>query len=578
MIYTKLKKYVPEKIHLIFLAIILALLSSASAIFAYWKLYKFLESILVAKDYSLAIDLGFSIVLFLILEVVLLFLGTWATHILAFRLETNLKVEGIKRISESSFAYFDKNESGKISKILNDNTALTHMSVAHLIPDLSAAIFIPIFGMVLFFKIDLRLASLLVVSVALGVFLTIKMFGERSFMKDYMLAQEKMNAGAVEYVRGINVLKIFKANIKSLKDFYKSVSEYSRLAFQYSLSCRKWYVWFQLFYNSIFLVLVLASFYFIGNGSNPMVYLTKTIFYVSFAGVIFTSAMKIMYLGQNVFLASNSINKIEEVFEQMKEKKLDFGSNNEINSSDIEFKNVGFSYDKLKVIDNLSFKLDGKKTYALVGSSGSGKSTIAKLISGFYALDDGEILIGGRNISDYSQKTISSSIANVFQDAKLFKTSIYENVKIGNPNASKEEILEAMHMAQCDSILDKFEDREDTIIGSKGVHLSGGEVQRITIARAILKDAKIIILDEASAAADPENEFELQKAIANLMKERTVIMIAHRLSTIVNVDEVLVIEQGRVIERGSHKELMQKDSKYKKLQDEFKKANEWRIS
>ena len=217
------------------------------------------------------------------------------------------------------------------------------------------------------------------------------------------------------------------------------------------------------------------------------------------------------------------------------------------------------------------------KTYALAGSSGGGKSTIAKLISGFYSLDGGKILIGGKEINSYSEDALVNNIAFVFQNAKLFKTSIFDNVKIARPSATRDEVLEALHLAQCDDILDKFKERENTIIGSKGVHLSGGEIQRIAVARVILKNAKIIILDEASAAADPENEYELQKAFSNMMKGKTVIMIAHRLSSIKNVDEILVIENGNVLERGSHKALMDLNGKYKMLQELYSKANSWRV-
>ena len=248
-------------------------------------------------------------------------------------------------------------------------------------------------------------------------------------------------------------------------------------------------------------------------------------------------------------------------------------------SHDIDFSGVTFRYEEgVDVLTDFSLKLESGKKYALVGSSGSGKSTIAKLISGFYPVSSGELKIGGVDISKYKRETLEHEIAFVFQNAKLFKTSIYENVKIGRPDASREEVVKALDLAMCGSILDKFETREDTIIGAKGVHLSGGETQRIAIARAILKDAPIIILDEASAASDPENEYEMQQAFSKLMEGKTVIMIAHRLSSIRNVDEILVVEDGKVTERGSHDELIAKDSKYKNLQNLYNQANEWRLS
>ena len=261
----------------------------------------------------------------------------------------------------------------------------------------------------------------------------------------------------------------------------------------------------------------------------------------------------------------------------MHKEALWHGSREMADNFDIEFDHVTFGYGEKPVLKDVSFTLKQNHSYALVGASGSGKSTIAKLISGFYRVDQGRIKIGGFPLEDYSEKSILGNIAFVFQDVKLFKTSLYENVAMANVSASREKVMEAFHRAGCDSILDKFNDREKTIIGSKGVYLSGGEKQRIGIARAILKNARIVIMDEASAAVDPENEHELQKAFAELMKDKTVIMIAHRLTSVRNVDEILVIEDGQVIERGSDSELMKQESRYKFFQDLYAQANEWRV-
>lgn len=263
----------------------------------------------------------------------------------------------------------------------------------------------------------------------------------------------------------------------------------------------------------------------------------------------------------------------------MGKNKLQNGSIDKIDSFDIEFDKVGFEYEEgVKILSDFSLKLDSGKLYALVGSSGSGKSTIAKLISGFYPVSSGQLKIGGRDIKEYTNKVLEKNIAFVFQNSKLFKTSIYENVRLARPESSHEEVMKALEMAMCGNILDKFESRENTIIGASGVHLSGGEMQRIAVARAILKDAPIVILDEASAASDPENEYEMQRAFKALMKDKTVIMIAHRLSSIRNVDEILFVEEGQVVERGSHDELMAGQTKYRHFQDLFNKANEWRLA
>lgn len=574
MIYKKLKKYVPEKLGYAYLGIFLAFVAAVCSVLSYYYIYQFLSEIIINKNIDAALTISVRIVVLLIAGVLIYFASVMATHILAFRLETNLKKEGLKRIMNASFSFFDKNESGKVRKMIDDNTVLTHTSVAHLIPDLSSAIFVPALGMVLSFYVDYRLGILFLALIIIGAFIMAKMMGNQDFMKKYMAALDKMNAGAVEYVRGIHVLKIFKANVETLKDFYASVVDYSDLALKYSMSCRRWYVNFQILFNGAFLFVIF--FYFMGM-DIPEVFLVKFMFYVAFNGIIFIAFMKVMYVGMYVFQANNCIKTIEKVFDEMDENKLNTGTIDEMNVDAIEFKDVSFGYGENLVIENLSFKIEGGKQYALVGASGSGKSTIVKLISGFYKLNSGEIQIGGHSLEEYSEKAISNNISNIFQDARLFKKTIFENVKVGNMDASYEDVMEALHLAQCDEILDKFEDRENTLIGSKGVHLSGGEVQRISIARAILKNAKIVIMDEASAAADPENEYELQKALSNLMQDKTVIMIAHRLSSIRDVDEVLVIDEGKVIERGSHKDLMASDTRYKVLQEEYMRANEWRV-
>ena len=574
MIYKKLKEYAPEKMMNAYIAIILVLFASLCSVLSYYYVYHFIREIVIVGNSDNLLSIALRIILLLVVNTITYFLSVYFTHDLAFRLETNLKKEGIKQLMNASFSFYDQNESGRIRKVIDDNTALTHMSIAHLIPDLSAAVFIPFFGTILNFYIDYRLGILFLFSIVFGLYLIKRMMGEEIFMSQYMKALEKMNAGAVEYVRGIPVLKIFKTNITALKDFYKSVTDYSDLALKYSMSCRTWYVFFQVLFNSIFIFIIIA-FFFISMDSK--VFLSKFLFYVVFNGVIFAAFMKIMYVFMYSFQSSSAIEKIENLIKEMKKNQLKSGTVTQIEKPSIEFRDVSFGYGDHLVIESLSFELQPGKTYALVGSSGSGKTTIAKLISGFYPLNNGDILIGGLPITSYTQETLASYIANVFQDTKLFKTTIYENVRIGNQQASHKQIMEALEYAQCDDVLNKFETRENTIIGAKGVHLSGGEVQRISIARAILKNAPIIIMDEASAAADPENEYELQKALSHLIKDKTVIMIAHRLSSIKNVDEVLVVEGGKIVERGNHNKLMNMNGRYRELQDMYRVSNEWRI-
>lgn len=575
--YKKLFSYAPEKLHCVYISIVLSVLSAVLLVLPFWYLWRFIEQLVVENDTGEAMSLAVWIVGFMLANAVVYFFALWASHLLAFRLESNLRKRGTDHLMKASFAFFDMNSSGKTRKLLDDNAAQTHMLVAHLIPDISVAIITPILLMVLIFFVDVRLGALLIFLTIIGLIQMKLMMGGQEFMKVYMQSLEKMNAEAVEYVRGMQVLKIFRTTVQSFRSFYDIIKQYSEYAYDYTMSCRKHFVSFQVIFNVIIVISVPFAIYFMNRGEPMMEILAKTIFFACFSGAIFNCFMRIMYVGMYHFQAQQVVEKLEGLFGDMEKGKLSHGMEEEMKNYDIEFCDVSFKYDREYVLENVNFSLPGHRTYALVGSSGGGKSTIAKLISGFYSLEKGEIKIGGIPLTAYTEEALMKNIAFVFQNAKLFKTSIYENVKMADEKASHEDVMEALKLARCEDILDKFPDRENTLIGAKGVHLSGGEIQRIAIARAILKDAEIVILDEASAAADPENEFEIQKAFSNLMEGKTVIMIAHRLSSIKNVDEILVIDHGDIIERGTHEELTEKGGRYKMLQDMFSIANDWRV-
>lgn len=576
-VYKKLFAYVPEKKYLAVVSMFFSLLAAALTVMPFWYLWKFLRELMVSGNVDRAIRYAIIIAVLMLAHIFIYFFSLWASHLLAFRLETNLRKTGIRHLLSGSFAFYDMNRSGNIRKIIDDNAAQTHMIVAHLIPDLTGAIAIPAIMYILMFMVDYKLGILLIVLTVIGLVQMKLMMGGQEFMKTYMKSLERLNAESVEYVRGMQVVKIFRNTVMSFKSFYDAIVTYSRYALEYSRSCRRPFVIFQVLFNVVIVLIIPVTIYYINGGGDLDLILAKTVFFACFAGSIFACFMRVMYVGMYQFQAMEVINKLEGLFHEMQEGKPLHGSIENMKNTDIEFDDVSFGYDRDEVLSKLSFKLKGNKTYALVGASGSGKSTIAKLISGFYKLNGGRILIGDIPLEDYSEKAISANIAFVFQNSKLFKTDIYENVAMGNPTAGREKVLEALSEARCDEILDKFPERENTVIGSKGVHLSGGEIQRIAIARAILKDAPIIILDEASAAADPENEYEIQRAFSSLMKDKTVIMIAHRLTSIRNVDEILVVDRGKIIERGTDEELMKLNGKYAMLQNMFRKANDWRV-
>lgn len=576
-VYKKILSYVPKERYLAYIGILLSMLSVVFKVWGYYYLSKFLIEIIVYNNIENAKYYGFCIVGLLIIGITLYGIAGLVTHVLGFRLETNLRKYGIEGLSKASFSFFDTHPSGKTRKIIDDNATDTHMIVAHLIPDNAGAILMPILLLVLGFFVSLKVGIILIILSIVGGISLSMMTGEKEFMKIYQESLETLSSETVEYVRGIQVIKIFGISVESFKALNTAIKNYSKYSLEYAMSCKRGFVGFQWFFFS-FIAMVIPILLLFFNIEDPKMLAVELIMVLFLSGALFVSLMAIMYVSMYAFMGQSVVEKLESIFEEMNSNKLTFGSNEEFENYNITFENVSFGYTDKKIINDLSFSLEENKSYALVGSSGSGKSTIAKLISGFYKIDSGVIKIGNRSISSYSEEALINNIAFVFQNVKLFKTSIYDNVKIGKADASHEEVMTAMNLAGCNSILDKFSEREQTQIGTKGVYLSGGEKQRIAIARAILKDAKIIIMDEASAAVDPENEYELQRAFSNLIKDKTVIMIAHRLPSIRNVDEILVMDNGEIIERGTDRELMALDGEYKKLQSLYNKANEWRVN
>lgn len=576
-IYKKLFAYVQDKKYLGFFAIIFSVISAVITVYGYYLIYRFLDNLIIHTDLSGAENLAIKSALILTAGAIFYFASGAFSHLLGFRLETNLRKRGIDGLENASFRFFDLNPSGQIRKIIDDNAAQTHQVVAHMIPDSSQAIITPVLVLVLGFIVSIRVGITLLALTIIGCLILGAMMGEQKFMKIYQEALSKLSAETVEYVRGMQVVKIFRANVESFKSFYKAIKDYSKYAYDYSLSCKKPYVLYQWLFFGLIAILIIPIVYFMTSLGSAKMILLELIMILFLSGVLFVSFMRMMWYSLYISQGNYAVDTLEALYKEMQKDKLEHGNLNNFKNYNIEFDNVSFSYNDKAVIENLSFSLQEGKSYALVGSSGSGKSTVAKLISGFYNVNEGSIKIGGIPISEYSDEALIKAISFVFQDSKLFKKSIYENVALANKDAVKDDVMRALRLAGCDLILDKFPEREKTIIGSKGVYLSGGEKQRIAIARAILKDSKIIIMDEASASIDPDNEFELQKAFKNLMKDKTVIMIAHRLSTIKDVDEILVMDNGKIIERGSDKELMSRDTRYKRLQELFNSANEWRV-
>ena len=533
-VYKKLFRYVPEVKLLGYLAILISAVSAFLMVYGYYYIYLFLNEVIVNDNYENAGVYSVKIVVFLCVSAALYLTSGLVSHKLAFRLETNLRKRGIDGLTDSSFRFFDLNSSGYIRKTIDDNAAKTHMAVAHMLPDNSQAFLVPIFTLVLSFLINIRVGILIVVlSVVCGLIMCM-MMGNKDFMKKYQEALDRLSSETVEYIRGMQVVKIFGTRLKSFKALYDAITDYSRYALDYSISCKSPYVIYQLIFLGLIAIISIPLSVFLTEIKNPKFMAVELIMIFFLSGVIMVSFMKIMWASMNIYNANFAIDHLEELYKKMQEDKLSYGDRTDFDNYDIEFENVSFSYGDNKVLEDLSFSLKEKRIYALVGHSGSGKSTIAKLLSGFYKVDD--------------------------------------------EKAGREEVLKALSLAGCDEIIAKFKDGENTIIGSKGVYLSGGEKQRIAIARAILKNSPIVIMDEASAAIDADNEYELQKAFKNLMKDKTVIMIAHRMTSIRNVDESIVLENGRIVERGDNDSLLSAQGLYSRLLNLYETANDWRVS
>lgn len=576
-IYKKSFRYVPEYRVFGYLAVLISAISAFIMVLGYHYIYKFFDEVIVKDNLENASVYAIKIVIYLTLAAILYLISGLASHKLAFRLETNLRKRGIDGLTDSSFRFFDINPSGQIRKTIDDNATMTHTAVAHMIPDNSQAFLTPILAIVLAFSVSIRVGIIIVILTLVSALILKAMMGNSEFMKVYQEALDKLSSETVEYIRGMQVVKIFGTKLNSFKALDESIKNYSKYAYDYSLSCKKPYVIYQLIFLGLIAIISIPLSFFITGMGSPKNFTVELIMIFFISGVIMVSFMKIMWASMNIFNAKYAIDNLEALYDKMQEDRLTYGSRTRFDNYNIDFENVTFSYGENTVIENLSFSLLEKRTYALVGHSGSGKSTIAKLLSGFYRLDAGTIKIGGYPLEEYTKEAIIRNISFVFQDSKLFKKSIFDNVAIADESANREDVMKALSLAGCDEILAKFKDKENTIIGSKGVYLSGGEKQRIAIARAILKNSPIVIMDEASASIDADNEYELQKAFKNLMKDRTVIMIAHRLSSIQNVDEIIVLEGGKVVERGSNDSLIEKQGIYSRLIRLYETANDWRV-
>ena len=547
-----------------------------------WRLIK--EVIRVSPDFDRAQNLsayGWCAVGSAVFAMLIYMGGLICSHLAAFHVQATMRSRLMRHIMSLPLGFMDKDGSGKVRKIVNESSAATETYLAHQLPDKCVATATPIGLVVLLLVFDWRLGLLSLIPVVLGFAIMSTMMGAnmKKKMEEYQNALEEMSSEAVEYVRGIPVVKTFGQSVFSFKRFRDSIKKYEKWTIAYTKDLRIPMMGLTTAINSVFAILIAATFWLGGvkSGSADGTFLLNLMFYIIITPIITVTMTKMMYAGENVMIVEDALNRIDGLLEK---KPLPQSVNPaKPQDASISFKNVSYRYDGASddAIHNISLDIKSGEHIAFVGPSGGGKSTLAKLIARFADVNSGFIEIGGVNVKNIKASDLMNTVSFVFQDSKLLKMSIFDNVRMGNKNATREEVIEALHNAQCDDIIEKLPGGIDTVIGSKGTYLSGGETQRIAIARAMLKNAPILILDEATAFADPDNEAKVQAAFSKLSEGKTVIMIAHRLSSVTEVDRIYVLKNGQICQSGTHENLLSQDGLYAHMWKEFNKSVSWKV-
>lgn len=569
-------QYAEEYKYLTYASWALSALSAFFALVPFIYIWRIINDVLISDTNNIA-HYGWMAVLFAIVSVVIYICALMCSHLSAFRVAANMRCDCMNHIVKLPIGTAESIGSGKLRKIVMDSSAATETYLAHRLPDKAGAIATPIGLLVMLFAFDWRLGLLSLIPVGLGFLIMTKMTGKdmEERMKEYQNALADMSNEAVEYVRGIPVVKTFGQTVFSFKRFRGSIDRYEKWVISYTKALRKPMMFYTTAINAVFAFLIAGGIIFTANGVTNE-FLLNLLFYVIITPVIATTLTKIMFMSEDNMLVNDAIERADSILNSP--PLPDCTKPQKPHDNSIVLKNVSYSYDGIKdALHNISLNIKTGQTVALVGPSGSGKSTLANLISRFFDAQKGKVLIGGVDIKEIKKEDLMNMMSFVFQDSRLIKTSILENVKIARPNASRQEIIEALNAAQCEDIIKKLPDRIDTVIGTKGVYLSGGEQQRIAIARAMLKNAPILILDEATAFADPDNEALVQKAFAAMSKNKTVIMVAHRLTTVQNADCIYVLKNGEIEESGNHNELLKKDGLYSKMWHEYQMSVNWKV-
>lgn len=582
--FIRLLNYSGNYKYLTIIGMFLSALSAICLLVPFIYIWDVVNALLaVAPDFTKAQNLdvyAINAFTFAILGIILNFFGLMGTHLSAFKNEKNMKDAAINHLLKLPLGYFSNHTSGGLRKIIDYSTAKTEVFLAHQLFDLTGAIVTPIVFLILLFSFDWLLGLICLIPIILCFVFMYPMFSKesRNSMEKYEKYLEEMNGEAVEYVRGIPVTKAFQQSIYSFKNFINAIKNYGKFSAEYSMSTHIPMTAFTVSINGFFALLIPAGILLAGSVVDVK-FFANFMFYIIFTPICAVMMMKIMTVSQDWMLASCALDSIEAILNEC--PLVDPINPQKPKNHSIEFEGVYFDYENVDgdehILNDVNLKINENETVALVGPSGGGKTTIASLIPRFWDVNKGSIKVGDVDVRDISTKELMKNISFVFQNTTLFKDSIYNNVAIGRKGASREDVKKALSLTQCDDIIDELPDGIDTVIGSEGTYLSGGQQQRIALARAVLKDAPIIILDEATALADPENEYLIQKSISEITKDKTVIMIAHRLSSVKSVDKIYVVENGRIVEEGNHHTLVDSEGIYSRMWVEFNQSIQWKV-
>ena len=561
---------------------VLAAVSALVALVPFWYIWKILRDVLAAApEYSRAVNIphyGWMAVLFAALAYLIYVCALLCSHLAAFRVATNLRLAVTEHLAKLPLGFTERYGSGRLRKVVEESTGAAETYLAHQLPDQYNAMATPMGLLVLLAVFDWRLGLLSLIPVALAFLIMGTMTGERMAekMRQYGNALAAMSNEAVEYVRGIPVVKTFGQSVFSFKKFKGTIDEYEKWVVAYTEELRLPMMFYSAAINGVFAFLIAGGLLFTKNEVTPE-FLLNLLFYIIITPVISLTLTRIMMMSENKMIVTDALSRIDSVLDA--EPVQESTQPQHPKDSSVELTDVHFSYDgKTDVIKGVSMRIQPGQTAALVGPSGGGKSTLASLMVRFFDVGSGSIRIGGADVRDIAKEELMDTVSFVFQNSRLIKGNILDNVKLGKPDATEQEVLAALEAAQCTDILEKFPAGMHTVIGTEGVYLSGGEQQRIAIARAMLKNAPILILDEATAFADPDNEARVQAAFARLAKGKTVIMIAHRLSTVADADCIYVVQGGQIAETGTKDELCARNGLFARMWQDYQSSVEWKVA